>query len=165
MNVNWHLHFFWNVISIACICLVIRVTSICKVSIDVWFFLHKSHYMPKCKLCASIDVHFILCEFLRVKYQKLAKTLLKIHIGSHEWLCAGRQMVVMVVKIWVNQSIHQFLVGCLNPCLQGTSVRVGLPSVTQQLTCVHEWTMQIYHYDIFVNTLVTTLWVECTGTP
>jgi hypothetical protein len=30
-------------------------------------------------------------------------------------------------KIWANQPIHSFLVGCLNPCLQGTSVWVGLP--------------------------------------
>ena len=28
--------------------------------------------------------------------------------------------------IWVYQPIHLFLVGCLNPCLQGTSVRVVL---------------------------------------
>ena len=31
------------------------------------------------------------------------------------------------IVIWVNQPIHLFLVGCLNPCLQGTNVRVGLP--------------------------------------
>ena len=29
--------------------------------------------------------------------------------------------------IWANQPIHSFLVECLNPCLQGTSVRVGSP--------------------------------------
>jgi hypothetical protein len=29
--------------------------------------------------------------------------------------------------IWGNQPIHSFLVGCLSPCLQGTSVRVGSP--------------------------------------
>ena len=29
--------------------------------------------------------------------------------------------------IWANQPIYSFLVGCLNPCLQETSVRVGLP--------------------------------------
>ena len=29
--------------------------------------------------------------------------------------------------IWVPQPIHLFLVGCLNPCLQGTNVRVGSP--------------------------------------
>jgi hypothetical protein len=29
--------------------------------------------------------------------------------------------------IWVNQPIQSFLVGYLNPCLQVTSVRVGLP--------------------------------------
>ena len=29
--------------------------------------------------------------------------------------------------IWANQPIHSFLVGCLNPCLQGTSVQFGSP--------------------------------------
>ena len=29
--------------------------------------------------------------------------------------------------IWANPPIHLFLVGCLNSCLQGTSVRVGSP--------------------------------------
>ena len=29
--------------------------------------------------------------------------------------------------IWVNQPIHSFLIGCRNPCLQGTNVRVGSP--------------------------------------
>ena len=28
---------------------------------------------------------------------------------------------------WANQLIHSFLVGCLIPCLQETSVRVGYP--------------------------------------
>ena len=32
-----------------------------------------------------------------------------------------------ILKIWVNQPIHSFLVGCLNPCLQGTNVWVGSP--------------------------------------
>jgi hypothetical protein len=31
--------------------------------------------------------------------------------------------------IWANQPMHLLLVGCLNPCLQGTSVRVGSPSL------------------------------------
>jgi hypothetical protein len=30
-------------------------------------------------------------------------------------------------KIWANGPIHSFLVECLNPCLQRTSVRVGSP--------------------------------------
>ena len=28
-------------------------------------------------------------------------------------------------RIWANQPIHSFLVGCLNPCFQGISVQVG----------------------------------------
>ena len=38
-------------------------------------------------------------------------------------------------------------------CLQGTNVRVDLLSVTQQLTCVHEWTMQTYQYDTFCKNI------------
>ena len=30
-------------------------------------------------------------------------------------------------SLWANQPIHSFLVGCLNLCLQGTNVCVGLP--------------------------------------
>ena len=30
-------------------------------------------------------------------------------------------------EIWANQPIHSFFVGCLNPCFQETSVRVGSP--------------------------------------
>jgi hypothetical protein len=43
-------------------CLIVCAISIGKVSIDVWFFfLHKSHYMSKSKLCVSIDMHFYSC--------------------------------------------------------------------------------------------------------
>jgi hypothetical protein len=31
------------------------------------------------------------------------------------------------LAIWANQLIHSYLVGCLNPSLRGTSVRVGSP--------------------------------------
>ena len=33
--------------------------------------------------------------------------------------------------VWANQPIHSFLLGCLNPCLQGTSVRVGSPQLAK----------------------------------
>ena len=29
--------------------------------------------------------------------------------------------------IWANRPIHSFLVGCMNPCLQGTNVRLVSP--------------------------------------
>ena len=32
--------------------------------------------------------------------------------------------------IWADQPVHSFLVGCLNPCLQGTNVWVVLPQPT-----------------------------------
>ena len=42
--------------------------------------------------------------------------------------------------IWANQLIHSFLVGCLNPCLQGTSVRV----VSLQLEFRHPTKERVY---------------------
>ena len=59
MNVNYHPHFLlsshFNVT-----CLVLRVNSIFNVSIDAWFFLHKSQSMSNSKLCMSIDAPFFL---------------------------------------------------------------------------------------------------------
>ena len=43
------------------------------------FFLHMSHYMTNSKSCMSIYVHFIFVQVLRVKCQKVAKTLSKVH--------------------------------------------------------------------------------------
>ena len=43
------------------------------------FFLDKSHYISKFKLCVSIDVHSI---FVPVKCQKPAKTLSDIYTAS-----------------------------------------------------------------------------------
>ena len=73
MNINWHLPFFlkchFNVTR-----LVVRVISISKVSIDVWFFfLHKSHYMSKSTLCVSIDVHFIFMQVFVCQMSKICK--------------------------------------------------------------------------------------------
>ena len=46
------------------------------------FFLYKSHYMSKSKLCVSIDVHFIFVQvFCMSNIKKLAKPLSKIHTG------------------------------------------------------------------------------------
>ena len=38
--------------------------------------------MSKSRLCMSIDVHFVLCKFLCVKCQKLAKTLSNMYTGG-----------------------------------------------------------------------------------
>ena len=46
-------------------CLVIHVFSISNVSIDVWFFLNKSHYLSNSTLCVSINMQFFVCLFLR----------------------------------------------------------------------------------------------------
>ena len=52
------------------------------------------------------------------------------------------------MTIWANQPIHSFLVGCLNPCLQGTSVWVGSPqpSMTYNKLCVNKVScfMEVY---------------------
>ena len=62
-------------------CLIVFVISIYEVSIDMWFsVLYQSDYMSHSKSCLSIDVHFNVCQFLRVKCHKLAKTLSKIDI-------------------------------------------------------------------------------------
>ena len=48
-----------------------------------------SQYMLNLKMCVSIiDVHLFFTSFLRVKYQKLTKTLSKIYTGEkaiYDW--------------------------------------------------------------------------------
>ena len=53
-----------------------------KCQLTCGFVLDKSHYMSKSRLCMSIDVHFVLCKFLCVKCQKLAKTLSNMYTGG-----------------------------------------------------------------------------------
>ena len=43
--------------------------------------------------------------------------------------------VGVVAEIWANQPIHLSLVGCLNPCLQESSVRVGSPQPSGRCVC------------------------------
>ena len=45
------------------------------------FFLHKSQYVSTSKMCVSIDVHLFFVQVLRVKTEKLAKTLSNIYTG------------------------------------------------------------------------------------
>ena len=61
-------------------------------SINVWFFLHKSQFMSTSKLCVSIDAHFCVCMFLRVKSVKLAKTLSNIYIEG--WYAGEDEMTI-----------------------------------------------------------------------
>ena len=50
----------------------------------------------------------------RVSWNHMSKLLLLLLLAPHQaW-------------IWVNQPVHSIFIGCLNPCLQGTCVRVGL---------------------------------------
>jgi len=52
------------------------------VSIDVWcFFLHKSHYMSKFRLCLSVDMHLIL--FLRFFACQISKTCKNFVKNTH----------------------------------------------------------------------------------
>ena len=41
--------------------------------------------------------------------------------------CPHLLVGIVSIRIWTNQPTHSFLVGCLNPCVRGTSVRVVLP--------------------------------------
>jgi hypothetical protein len=43
------------------------------------------------------------------------------------WLAQISIILTYVSQIWANEPTHSFLVGCLNLCLQGTSVRVVSP--------------------------------------
>ena len=68
-------------------CLVIRVNLISEVSIDVWFFLFRSH--TSCQILNrtyQLTCILFLCKFLHVKCQKLAKTLSKIHTGNGSYV-------------------------------------------------------------------------------
>ena len=49
-------------------------------------------------------------------------------------------------EIWVNQPIHSFLVGCLNPCLQGTNVPVGSPQLrwTSWIWEITSWSSRLH---------------------
>ena len=54
------------------------------------------------------------------------------HIGGMAcWTNVGANNLIGLQGIWANQPIHSFLIGCLNPCLQETSVRVVLPQPSQ----------------------------------
>ena len=64
---------------------VVRVISICKVSIDVWFFSSTSHTTCQNLNCAcQLTCNLFLYKFLRVNYQKLVKTLSKIHTDEEQ---------------------------------------------------------------------------------
>ena len=72
-NVNWHLHCLLKC-HLNVTCLIMRVISICKVSIDVWFFSFTSHIdMSKSKLCMPIDVQFIFVQFFVCQLSKTCR--------------------------------------------------------------------------------------------
>jgi hypothetical protein len=48
-------------------------------------------------------------------------------------ICVKFNNSASLKTIWANQPIYPFLVGCLNPCLQGRSVWVGLPQPLKTL--------------------------------
>ena len=83
-NVNWHLHCLLKC-HLNVTCLIMRVISICKVSIDVWFFSFTSHIdMSKSKLCMPIDVQFIFVQFFVCQLSKTCKKLVeKTHWLRH----------------------------------------------------------------------------------
>jgi len=85
INVNWHLHFLLSCHLIV-ICLVVHVLSISKVSIDLWFFLHKSHYMSNFE--QSIQFLFLCASCYVWNVKNLQLFMSKIHTrwsrGNHE---------------------------------------------------------------------------------
>ena len=85
INVNWHLHFHLKC-HLNVVCLVVRVISIFKVSIDAWVFSFTSHTTcQNLNYVCQLMCNFILFKFLHVKCQKLAKTLSKIHTAQQHW--------------------------------------------------------------------------------
>jgi len=57
MNVNLHLHFLLKC-HLSVTWLIVHVIPISNVSIDMFFPLHKSHYISDSNMTMSIDVHF-----------------------------------------------------------------------------------------------------------
>ena len=51
--------------------------------------------MSTSKSCVSIDMHYSMCKFLRVKSQKLAKTLSNIHTNS-DWPYGGHGSILTI---------------------------------------------------------------------
>jgi len=49
---------------------------------------------------------------------------LGIQQGTSVWVRSPKSEVHSMIEIWASQPIHSLLVGRLNPCHQGTSVRV-----------------------------------------
>ena len=69
-----------------------------------------------------------------------------LDIIGHKRLCWVKYTLNFVkstslMSIWANQRIHSFLVGCLNPCLQGTNVRVGSPQPLMSLLLIYPETL------------------------
>ena len=70
------------------ICLVVRVISICKVSIDVWFFFFTSQTTcQSINYACQIDVHFIFVSFCVSNIKNLQRLCQKYTlIGDHRKL-------------------------------------------------------------------------------
>jgi len=83
MNVDCHSQFFLRC-HLNVTCLLVCVISISKVSINVWFFLHNSHYMSKSKLCVSIDVQFIYVQVFACQMSKTCNIFVKTTHWPHD---------------------------------------------------------------------------------
>ena len=111
-NFNWHLHFLLKC-HLNVTCLVIRVISISKASIDVWFFLlHESHYMSNSKSCMSIDVYFMLAQVFACQtfVKNLQKLWQKYTLILHSCSTPPRLQAIYVLSCWQNAR----LVGCID---------------------------------------------------
>jgi hypothetical protein len=77
-------------------------------------------------LVILVIVFFLACEripSMNLGIMKVMQTWKFVILTGYCWFPMRR--------IWAYQLIHSFLVGRLNPCLQGTNVRVGMPQLTR----------------------------------
>ena len=77
-NVNCHLQCL-SKCHLNVTCLLVRVISISKVSINMWlFFLHKSHYMSEYELWVSIDMQLIYVQVFACQMLETCNFFVKI---------------------------------------------------------------------------------------
>ena len=88
-------------------CLVVRVILISNVSIDIWFFLHKSHHMSNSILCVSIAVHFFVHFFCvsNVKNLQNLQKLCKIYTTG-----TIKEEALFIRALFTENDIHNITV-------------------------------------------------------
>ena len=88
---NGHLHLLLKC-HLNVTCIVVHVTTISYLSIGVWFFLHKSHYVSNSKLCMSIELPFFEATFACLVSKKIQNLCQK-------YTMTGLQSVTLKVQL------------------------------------------------------------------